>query len=75
MSAAETQLPRAAYTTTEVARMVGCDPETIRDWIRSGRLHAFRVNIREFRVPAIALDAFLRRESGMVTEPELVEAE
>ncbi|MDP9264504.1 MAG: helix-turn-helix domain-containing protein [Chloroflexota bacterium] len=33
-------------TVTEVARRVGRDPETVRRWIRSGKLRARKVGMR-----------------------------
>ena len=33
-------------------------PQTVRDWIRSGKLHAYRFNEREYRIPAAALREF-----------------
>jgi excisionase family DNA binding protein len=36
----------AVMTVAEAARKLGKDPETVRRWIRSGRLHARRLGTR-----------------------------
>ena len=39
-------------TVLDAARRVGCNPETVRRWIRSGRLRSRRVGTRHLIDPA-----------------------
>lgn len=46
------------YTTQEVADIFGVSPETIREWIRSGKLPAIRLKTRQMRVKRSDIAAF-----------------
>ncbi|MDX8401486.1 MAG: response regulator [Mariprofundaceae bacterium] len=48
-------------TTGEAARICGVSINTIKNWIRRGRLEAVRTPGGHWRIPAAALDAFLTR--------------
>lgn len=58
-SAAPAGRDRPDYTVSEVAERFGRSPQTVRDWISSGRLRAYRFNGREYRVTPAALEEFL----------------
>ena len=50
-------------TLEEVAERVGRAPSTVRGWCRCGSLvGAYRLNGRGWRIPLLALDAFLRSQ-------------
>ena len=50
-------------TLEEVAERVGRAPSTVRGWCRCGSLvGAYRLNGRGWRIPLLALDAFLRAQ-------------
>lgn len=52
----------ADLTVQDVARMFGRSPSTIRGWITSGRLEAYRLAGRELRIERAALDRYLADE-------------
>jgi len=54
------------YTVEELAKLFKVSGETVRVWIRSGDLPAYRLGQRELRVSQEDLDAFLksRRVTG-----------
>jgi excisionase family DNA binding protein len=49
-------------TVTQEGALVGRRPSTVRAWIRDGRLEAYRLNKRDYRVTRVALAAFLEQE-------------
>ncbi len=49
---------RADYTVAEVAQRFGRAPQTVRDWIKSGKLRGYLFNGREYRVTRHALAEF-----------------
>ena len=57
-------------TLSDVASRVGRALSTVRGWCSSGRLlGAYRLNGRDWRVPAAALDAFLRGQEERRARP------
>ena len=50
-------------TTQEAADLVGCSLATIRNWIRDGRLRAYRMGPRLLRIKPEDLDQLIRRYS------------
>lgn len=55
---------RADYTVKEVAQRHNRSGQTVRDWIKSGQLEAYRFNGREYRVTPEALAEFERQQRG-----------
>jgi len=55
------ELERTAYRPREVAQMLGCHPQTVRDLINSGRLRAERMN-GWWAIPAAAVNQLLEPE-------------
>jgi excisionase family DNA binding protein len=55
-------------TVTEAARRAGCDPETIRRWIRQGRLQV-RSNGRQHGIEEQDLEAALHAAEEMLPVP------
>lgn len=47
----------------EIGRRLRIHPETVRSWIRQGKLPAFRAG-RQFRIRAADLEAFLKQSQG-----------
>ena len=50
------------YTVTQVADMFQRAPQTVRDWIKSGRLRAYKLNGREYRITRAAAEEFLEQQ-------------
>jgi excisionase family DNA binding protein len=46
------------YTVAEIAERFGRSPQTVRDWIKSGKLKGYLFNGREYRVTRAALAEF-----------------
>ena len=42
----------------QVVEMFERSPQTVRDWIKAGRLRGYRLNDREYRITASALREF-----------------
>ena len=55
------------YTANQIAEALSLSPETVRRWIRTGVLRAFKVG-RGHRVRKSALDAFLSDSQDTATE-------
>ena len=53
---------RADLTVLQVAERFGRAASTVREWIASGRLEAYRLRGREYRVTRGALEAFEKNE-------------
>jgi excisionase family DNA binding protein len=49
-------------TVEQVAALMGRRASTVRAWIRDGRLEAYRLNKRDYRVTRLALAAFLEQQ-------------
>lgn len=46
------QISKKVYTATEVSKMLGCSPATLRKAIRSGRIHGFQLmDGGDFKIP------------------------
>ncbi len=58
---------RTFFTLDEVASELHTSPRTLRDWVKRGRLPAYKVG-REWRIEATDLEAFLAA-SRVVPEP------
>ncbi len=59
-------------TLEEVAERVGRAPSTVRGWCRCGSLvGAYRLNGRGWRIPLLALEAFLRAQEEGRTGPTI----
>lgn len=52
---------KAFYTPAEVSELLGVHPSTVRDWIHSGRLPAFQLSERVYRVPLGSVMGVLHR--------------
>jgi excisionase family DNA binding protein len=64
MLSTRNQLPRLAYGVVEAAVLLGVSPDTVRAWIRSGRLEARRAGSRsasKLLIAPEALESFLAR--------------
>ena len=61
---------RADYTVAQVAEMFDRHPQTIRDWIRSGRLSAYLLRDREYRVTRVALEEFQENQRNDTEAPK-----
>jgi len=62
MLATRNQLPRLAYGVVEAAVLLGVSPDTVRAWIKSGRLEARRAGSRsasKLLIAPEALESFL----------------
>jgi excisionase family DNA binding protein len=53
-----------------VAYRLQVTPETVRSWIRSGKLDAIRTPTGRYRVPASTLTALLRRKTQDSQTPD-----
>jgi len=51
-------------TTEEIARELKYHIETVRKWIREGKLKATRINKKEYRVKRSELERFLAEKQG-----------
>ena len=54
--------PLGDYTVAQVADIFQRAPQTVRDWIKSGRLRAYRFNRREYRITRVAVEAYLEQQ-------------
>ena len=52
----------ADYTVAQVAEMFDRKSQTIRDWIKKGRLRGYLFNGREYRITAAALREFQEKQ-------------
>ncbi len=50
------------YTIGQVATLIGRKPSTVRGWCGAGLLTAYRLNNRDWRIPADALQEFQRTQ-------------
>lgn len=57
-------LPRTGYKPSEVAKMIGWSADTVRAWIREGRLHAEDMGGGRYVVPAWAAEQLVPRRAG-----------
>jgi excisionase family DNA binding protein len=57
-------LPSRDLTLKEVGERYGRSPSTVRDWVREGKLEAYRFNNREYRVSPDAIAKFDRDQRG-----------
>ena len=46
------------YTVAHVAEIFGRKPQTVRDWIKSGRMRGYLFNGREYRVTQAAIEEY-----------------
>jgi len=51
------------YTVKDVAELYGKTPCTVTAWIRDKKLRAYKLNGKEYRIPADALEEFRQRQS------------
>ena len=58
---------------TEVARILGVHPQSVRRWIAAGKLKAAK--LKEYRISALDLEAFYRECGGGRLIVELGEGE
>lgn len=56
-------MTRAVYTPKEVAEMLKVNERTVRRWVRTGQLRAYRFG-RQLRIPAEALEEFGRPQAA-----------
>jgi len=61
----ELVMTQAVYTPREVAEMLKVNERTVRRWVRTGQLRAYRFG-RQLRIPAEALEEFGRPPAGAV---------
>jgi excisionase family DNA binding protein len=54
--------PLGDYTVAQVGDMFQRSPQTVRDWIKSGRLRAYKLNGREYRITQVAVEEFLEQQ-------------
>jgi len=55
----EKSMPDPFLTVPEIAEELRYDPQTVRSWIRQGKLPAIRASNREYRVRRSDLDAMI----------------
>ena len=61
---------RADYTVAEVAERFGKAPQTVRDWIKDGKLPAYRFMGKQWRITPAALAEFEEHQrSGKQSKP------
>lgn len=54
------------YSVKEIANLLGTNPETVRRWIRNGKLHAFQETRKDGNsVTKAELNKFLKRHQSM----------
>lgn len=59
------------YTVAEIAKRFDRSPQTIRDWIKAGKLRGYLFNGREYRVTKAALAEFEEKQrQGRDFKPE-----
>ncbi len=64
------------YTPAEVSKLFAVHPSTVREWIHSGRLPAFQLSERVYRVPLGSVMGLLHRPEEVTrSEPTPEEAE
>ena len=63
---------RADMTVFDVAALLNRSPQTVRSWIRTQALEAYRLQGREYRITAKALEVFLQQQQAGTasTRPE-----
>ena len=54
--------PLGDYTVVQIADMFQRAPQTVRDWIKSGRLRAYKLNGREYRITEVAVKSFVEQQ-------------
>jgi excisionase family DNA binding protein len=59
--------PEVGIPVPEAARRLGCDPSTVRKFLRSGQLTGYKLN-REYRVHASSIREFQSRPIGAEVE-------
>jgi excisionase family DNA binding protein len=57
-------------TVEQVGERLGRRPGTVRDWIRAGKLRAYKLRGREYRITEQALGEFLDAERQGSTSPQ-----
>jgi excisionase family DNA binding protein len=60
--------PLVDYTVAQVADMFQRSPQTVRDWIHSGRLGAYKLNGREYRITQAAVEDFIEQQRNGDTD-------
>ena len=55
---------------TDVARELGANERTIRRWIKSGELEAFKDIFGRYRISRVALNEFIRRRRERYNEED-----
>jgi excisionase family DNA binding protein len=50
---------KEVYTIQEVAQLLQFSEQTIRDWVRSGRISAGRIGLRAWRIPRSEVERLL----------------
>jgi|GEM_PF-991360 len=60
--------PRTMKTVQEVSSILGTRKELVYDLIYTGRLRAFRISERRFRISEEALNDFIRQEEARFAE-------
>ena len=66
-------VPIRDLTVHEVASITGRKPNTVRDWIRAGKLDAYQFNGREYQITRSSLEKYLeeqRKGKHKRTEPK-----
>ncbi len=58
----ELEEAKVDLTVEQVAEKLGRAPSTVRDWIRAGRLRAYKMMGREYRITPAALEEFIESE-------------
>lgn len=67
---------KAFYSPSEVSKLLGVRPSTVRDWIHSGRLPAFQLSERIYRVPLGSVMGLLHQTQEVTrSAPTVEEAE
>ena len=67
---------KAFYTPAEVSDLFAVHPSTVREWIHSGRLPAFQLSERVYRVPLGSVMGLLHRPEEVTrSTPTAEEAE
>ncbi|HSW89006.1 MAG TPA: Fic family protein [Candidatus Saccharimonadales bacterium] len=60
----QTKQEHIFYTTEEVAKLLQVDPESIRRYVRSGKLKAVKLGGRFIRIEKVDLDTFIKEQKG-----------
>ena len=53
-----------AYTVSEVARLLGISPTTVRAWIRRGKLRAFKFIHHQYLIPKGEVERIIKTTRG-----------